>query len=275
MERFLNMDRRWIFLMVALLILLVLLRPLGIPIRPGPDVLKFYNMLESVPPGSTILLSFSYGPSAAPELHPMAKATIEHAFRRDLKIITMAIWPDGAPFAERFVQEIGDRMGKKYGEDYVILGFKSMPAATLLQMGQDISQAFPTDARQRPLSELPLMQKVRNFQDIALVVDFAAGETPEIWMVYAGSVYGQEIAAGVTAVMAANFYPFLQSGQMRAMLAGLKDAAEYFGMVTGSVGDLQGQMDAQSLVHGLIVLLVILGNIFYFLQQRRSRHAES
>jgi hypothetical protein len=48
-----------------------------------------------------------------------------------------------------------------------------------------------------------------------------------MWITYARPKYGLNVAVGVTAVMAADMYPYLQSGQLVGMLSGLKGAAEY------------------------------------------------
>jgi hypothetical protein len=54
---------------------------------------------------------------------------------------------------------------------------------------------------------------------------------PLFWLQYANALFDQEISVGTTAVSAADFYPFVSSGQFQGMLAGLKGAAEYEQMV--------------------------------------------
>ena len=63
------------------------------------------------------------------------------------------------------------------------------------------------------------------------------------------------------------FYPFIQSKQIKGFLGGLKGAAEYEKLVgepsLGTAG-----MDAQSIAHLIIILFIILSNIFVFLERR-------
>jgi hypothetical protein len=64
---------------------------------------------------------------------------------------------------------------------------------------------------------------------------------------------------GATAVMTTDYYPYLSSGQILGLIGGMKGAAEYE-RLNDFFGDARRGMDAQSLVHVVIVLLVIVGN---------------
>ncbi|MDD3733041.1 MAG: hypothetical protein PHU88_11775, partial [candidate division Zixibacteria bacterium] len=68
---------------------------------------------------------------------------------------------------------------------------------------------------------------------------------------------------GVTAVMAPKFYAFVSAGQMTGLLGGMKGAAEYEKLL-GRPARATSGMDAQSLLHLLIIALVIAGNVGYF-----------
>ena len=66
-----RVDRRWIFLIIGLSVLLPLFFPLGLPIRPTDTTQRVYDAFESLEPNSKVLLSCEYGPSTKPEIHPM------------------------------------------------------------------------------------------------------------------------------------------------------------------------------------------------------------
>jgi hypothetical protein len=271
-ERLAKIDRRWIFLCLLLAVAFPLFKPIGLPVGASQDAQNFYNAIENLPEGSVIMLSFSYGPTTLPENHPMAKAVIRHAFRRNLKIISFALWPDATTYSIDLVKSEADRMGKVYGLDYVTLGYMPGVYAVILQLGEDISKAFPEDANKKATSEIPLVRETGKLENVGLVVDFAAGATPDTWVAFGNARYGVKLSAGVTAVMAANFYPYLQTKQLQGMLAGLKGAAEYQKLVFGQNDEeMKRLMDAQSLGHLVIIFFVILGNIGYFMQKARSK----
>ena len=66
--------------------------------------------------------------------------------------------------------------------------------------------------------------------------------------------------AGVTAVSAPEYYPYLQTGQLQGLLGGMAGAAEYEALVKHPALAMRG-MDAQSLAHLFIAFLIILGNL--------------
>ena len=106
--------------------------------------------------------------------------------------------------------------------------------------------------------------------DIDLVVDLASGQTPTTWITLVGARYEQEIAAGVTAVMGVEYYPYLQSGQLVGLLGGLKGAADYETLIE-RVGKGTTRMTAQSFAHALIIVFVLIGNAAYVISRLRRR----
>ncbi|MDD2505864.1 MAG: hypothetical protein PHQ78_00905, partial [Candidatus Cloacimonetes bacterium] len=83
------------------------------------------------------------------------------------------------------------------------------------------------DAEGRKLENLPIMKGINNYSEMNLAIEFSGSSAGGMWITYARTKYGLNVAVGVTAVMAADEYPYLQSGQLIGMLAGLKGAAEY------------------------------------------------
>ncbi|MHA2620522.1 MAG: hypothetical protein V2G42_02150 [bacterium JZ-2024 1] len=271
-ERLASLDRRWLFLVLAVAILFPLFRPLHIPVGEGRLARKFYDRIEAIPSGSTILVCFTFGPSAYPELYPAASATIAHALRRGLRVITMALHPEAEPYFAEITERLSREMGKKYGEDYINLGFKPGAAFVILQMGEDIVKAYPNDALGRPTASYPLMAHIKNFNDLALVVDFGAGDSPEWWVAYGNARYGVELMVGATAVMVAQFYPYLQTGQITSLLGGIRGAAEYEKIVYGYNLPVTVKMsDSQSLAHFTIILFILFGNLGYFMTRQKQR----
>ena len=51
-----KVDRRWIFLMIALVVLIPLLYPISLPIRATATTQQVYDAIEKLPHGSKVLL---------------------------------------------------------------------------------------------------------------------------------------------------------------------------------------------------------------------------
>lgn len=265
-----NIDRRIIFTLIFAAVIWPLVQPMRLPIDVSPPVQSLYDAIEAVPPGSIVMLAGDYSADTMPELQPMVDTFTRHAFSRDLRVIVACLWPESPPLVERAMTPIAEEFGKEYGTDYVSLGYMAGGTVTLLGMGASIPNTFPSDYSGTPVREIPLMREVQNFDDIALVMEVSAG-TPGTreWVQQVHSRFRVTLVSGVTAVSAPNFYPYVQSGQLVGLLGGLKGAAEYETLV-GVPGNATSGMDAQSVVHTLIVLFILLGNLAYFLSRRGS-----
>ena len=113
------------------------------------------------------------------------------------------------------------------GVDYCNFGYKPQAFAMVIGMGDNIANTMNTDAEGRKLENLPIMKGINNYNEMNLAVEFSGSSAGGLWITYARAKFGLNVAVGVTAVMAADMYPYLQSGQLIGMLSGLKGAAEY------------------------------------------------
>ena len=84
------------------------------------------------------------------------------------------------------------------------------------------------------------------------------------------TTFGKPMSSGVTSIQVNEVMPYVQSGQMVGVLAGMPGAAEYESLI-GQKGSATSGMDAQSVAHLVIVLFIVLGNISYFIDRKRSR----
>ncbi|MDH4152279.1 MAG: hypothetical protein OEV01_00690 [Nitrospira sp.] len=270
-EKMLKIDRRIIFLMIGLCTLLPLLYPVGLPIKISAEVRGVYDHIESLPEGSVFFLSIDFDPASKPELYPQAIALLRHAFRKNLRVITLTLWVSGTGMADQIVTNVANEMGKEYGEDYAFLGWSPGGQAVIINMGQDLYSAFPSDYSGKPTKSLPVLEGVRNLKDVTYMVSLGAGRPGvEEWYVFGKDKYKFEMGGGCTGVMAPGLYPLLRSGQINGLIGGLRGAAEYESLI-GQKGKAVAGMDAQSATHVAIIVLVIMCNLVYFSQRRTSR----
>jgi len=274
LDNFLNADRRIIYLIIGVVVIVPFFIPMSLPIYVTQTVQNVYDRIESLPEGSVVIICFSFGPSTVPELLPMAKAVIRQCFTKKLKVIGITLHSEGATIADNTLRTIADEFGYKEHEDYVYLGFKVQPVAVILGIGEDISIPFPTDYTGTPISQIPMMKDIRNYKDIKLVADFGSSGSPEWWVMYAGAKYHEPIAVGVTGVMVSGLYPYLNTGQLVGLIGGLKGAAEYEKLVAKEDKATLG-MKVQSIVHLMIILMVVFGNVVYLLSIRQKKKVQA
>ncbi len=265
-----QMDRRWVYLMVGIAVFIPFLIPTSFPISITPEAQKLYDAVEALPDSSNVMLVFDYYPSTIAECEPMTIAALHHFFRKDCKVVTLSNIPLGGPsMAESVTRSIAPLYNKVYGIDFVNLGYKANYVAVLSGMGTSIEGIFPTDNSGTPLSELPLMHNVKNYDDVAFIYEVADNATADYWVSIVNAQYGTPMGCGTTAVSAPKYYAFVDAGQFVGLLGGMKGAAEYEILVGKPANAVQG-MSAQSLVHLLIIILVIIGNVGFFFGRKKS-----
>jgi len=270
-EKFLRIDRRIIFAIITIAVIVSLILRFELPIPASEPVQGVYEKIEALPEGSHVMIAFDYDPSSKEELQPMAIAFLHHCFSKNLKVIGMTHYTGAPGLAEQAMTSVANQYNKKYGEDYAFLGYKPGGASLIINMGENLYTAFPKDFYGNDTTLLLALQGVDSLREINFLFDLAAGTTIETWIVYGKEKYKFELGAGCTAVMGPDMYPFLQSKQLGGLLGGLKGAAEYEALVKKKANAVSG-MRPQSVVHVIIILFVIFGNVIFF-TTRRTRHA--
>ena len=267
-----QVDRRWIFLVLAIVVFIPILIPIGMPIRATVTTKVVFDAIENLPPNSKVLVSIEYSPSTKPENHPMAISVLRHLFKNDHKVFVTCLWPDGQFMAQDALKQVADEeFGKVYGKDYVFLGFRPGTAAVVKGIVSNIRKLYTVDVYQTKIDEIPLMEGVNKFSDFAFLFSASAGYPGTIeWVQYAADPTGIPMSSGVTSIQVNEVMPYVQSGQIIGVLAGMPGAAEYEALL-GQKGSATSGMDAQSIAHLVIVLFIILGNAAFFIERQRSR----
>lgn len=272
-----KIPRQVIYVVIAVAVMIPLLKPIGLPIRIMPKSQRLFAAIDSLGPQSNpILISIDFDPQSMPELYPMLVAVLRHCFARDIKVIIMTLWPQGPGLAEIALAQIPKEFNKEYGRDFAFLGYKFGVTAILLGMGDNIKGVFPVDYHGTRLDSIEITADLQNYDDLSLVITLSAGDPGwRAWLLFAQARYNARVGIGVTAVSAADVYPYVETDQVVGLLAGMKGASEYeilvheHGYSEGKRTAAQG-MDAQSLGHLVIMVFIIIGNIGYFVIRRKK-----
>jgi len=267
-----NVDRRWIFLIIAIVVMYPLFKPLGLPIRPTESSQEVFNVIDALPEDSKVLLSCDYGPSTKPEIHPMAVGVMRHVLNKGHQLYVTCLWPDGVFMAREGLEQVAEKEhGLTYGEDYVLLGFRPGNEAVIKGIVSDIRKMYTIDSRSNPIGNIPMMEKIKNIYDFDFLFSASAGFPGTIeWVQLAADPTGIPMSTGVTSVQVNEVMPYVDSGQIIGILAGMPGAAEYEALI-GKPDIGTSGMDAQSIAHIVIVLFIIFGNIAFYLERQRSK----
>ncbi len=269
-DHLLSIDRRILYGLMFLAVLIPSLIPIGLPIRITPEVQNVYNRIDALPAGSIVMFPLEYDPSTAAELEPMAIAMLRHAFSKNLRVLGLCLSPTGVTLVEGEIARVAREYHKEYGKDYVYLGYQAYPGIVIMTMGENFRTPFPLDYYGTPLDDIPMMRGVKNYDNVALVFTVNATSGIDYWIIYGQGRYKFQLGLGSAAVMATNYYQYVQSGQLFGIISGLRGAAEYEILIKQGTVARKG-MDVQSIAHALIILFIIMGNITYVIERRRRR----
>jgi len=213
----------------------------------------------------------------------MANAFALHAASKKLRIYFLALWPVGQQMIDDVIARVisADFPEMVYGEDYVNLGYKAGNEGVIKVIVTDIRQLYTTDAYGTGIDQIPMMEGVRNLQDIDLIANVSAGYpgTKE-WIQYAVTPYPDDIrmVAGCTGVQAPLLYPYIPD-QLPGLLGAIKGASEYEKLVVDAYGgeepdakyfEGRRRMGPQLVAHLLMIALIILGNVIFFADRKRE-----
>lgn len=270
-ESFSNIDRRYIYIAIALCIIIPFLTRKIFPVKVSPPVQSAYEAVDKLPAGSVVMISIDYEAGSQPELQPMLIAILHHLFKKDLKVIMICHWPLGFPLGQDALFSIAKQYKKSYGVDFVNLGYRPGVSSVMLGIGREIRTFFQSDYAGVSVDSLPLMRSVHNYRDVSILIGLEAGATGDFWVRIANAQFGEKIILGCTAVSAPDAYPYLQAKQIEGLIGGLKGAAEYETLMNYK-GDAITGMTAQSVAHIAIIVFILLGNIGYFMITRKQNN---
>ena len=282
-------DRRWIFLVMALAIVIPLYAPIGLPIKPSPMTKAAFNVVEALKEGDVVFISLDLEPASTPELEPYFRALMLQLKRKRVRMVFGTLWYTAPPLAERWLREMVDVPIAPAGTagydgppdrayvrnvDYVYLGFREGQINTMLGMATDLRRVF--DGRTEdglPLDRVPWFASLRSIADMKLLVSVSAiAPGAKEWVQFVQGRYKLRMISATTAVSTTDLAPYYQSGQLLGLVAGLSGAAEYEVLV-GKPGTGVAGADVLNVGHGVVILAIVLGNVLFFLERRRRRAA--
>jgi hypothetical protein len=280
LARLAQLDRRWTFLLMGLAVALPILFGARFPEKPSPMVQDVFASIDNLPDGSRILMAFDYDPASQGELHPMAAAFTRHAALKRHKLYFLSLWPPGTAMVQANIDLLNREFPDyQYGRDYVNFGYRAGYEGPIKLMTTDLRKAISTDVYGTSLNRIEMARDIQNIQQMHLIVNVSAGYPgAKEWVQYAATPYAIPMVAGTTGVQVPLLMPYVPH-QMSGMLGAIKGAAEYEQLMIEHYPQLKEnertqealrRMGPQLVAHLVLILLIIAGNVLYFLQRRQA-----
>lgn len=282
-----HFDRRWIFLVMSLAVVVPLFFPIGLPALPDPMTKAAYNAVEALPEGSRVFVSLDLDPASTPEIEPFYRAVILHLKRKNAKLVFATTWYQAPPLVERYMREtietalappgtagydgLPDRAYQK-NVDYVNLGFRDGKGAIIQQFGANLRDAFDGRANDgTPLDDIRMLDGIKQLKDFDLIVLVSAGfPGAKEYVQFLGGRYKLRMIAACTAVSTTDLSPYFQTGQLVGLVGGMAGAAGYEHLV-GKLGSGTSGADVLNVGNLVVILAIVFGNVVYFMGRGLGR----
>lgn len=290
-ERLQHFDRRWIFLVMALAVVIPLFYPFGLPAKPDRMTKAAFNAVEALPDGARVFVSIDVDPASTPEIEPFYRAVILHLKRKHAKLVIATTWYQAPPLVERYVRETietaiappgtpgysgaPDRAYVK-NVDYVNLGFRDGKGAIIQAFGSNLRLAFDNRTDDgTPLDSIPMMQGLQQLKDFDLIVLVSAG-FPGIkeYVQFVGTRHKLKMIGACTAVSITDYAPYFQTGQLVGLVGGMAGSAGYETLV-GKPGAGTAGADVLNAGNLVVIAAILFGNVVYFLGRRHRRRSRA
>lgn len=289
-----NLDRRIIFLLIGLAVLIPLINPnlIDLPLGEDRNTRVVYDSISDLNTNDKVLISFAYGASTKPEVHPMAVGLLNHLFSKGVKVYIVSLWPESPIMAEQAISSVrnSNLFSIEDGIDYVMFDYKVGGFVVIKGIADNFRDIYQQDKNGKSINDLPIMEGIYDVTDFDFVFDFSAGVPGNAeWVQYACDPKNVPLSSGCTSIMVTDAIPYVESGQLKGILAGMPGAAEYEKMVydfmvneqinnnsfinpQGNIvkGKAYARMSAQSVAHLLMVLFIVIGNIAYYYSRKES-----
>ena len=107
-DRIMNLDRRWVYLAVGLVVTITAIWSFPVPLYVTPEVRSVYDFMESLTPGEILMIGVDYDPAALAELHHMSYAITRQCFAKDVKMVFCCLHQNGPGMVEQVIAQVAE-----------------------------------------------------------------------------------------------------------------------------------------------------------------------
>ena len=255
-----KLDKRYLYLVVWLFVILSNIVYLPFPVLPSPPTKAGIDYLNSIPEGGVVIYSCAFRISSWWSDKPATMLVLNNCFKNNLKVILVSFEPDGPTMLDEAVNEILEQWSdKKYGEDIIHFGFFPGFEAAMAAFAGDISSLTTTDYYGDIWKDMPIMEGIEGGKDCQLIVDKTWWIADYIARQF-GATYGVPHVYWAGASYGIRALPYYSSGLVKGILFGFYGLAEY-----ETAMDMPGigvkYLNTVNWGFLYIVLLIILGNL--------------
>jgi len=256
---------------VLLLCLLVpRIFPFTLPLNVSQATRDMFKLVDQLPAGSVVLYDQG-GNLDTWSLHGDGLiAVITHVLQRNLKLVIVEAGSSQGPIiAEMALNRLPPTLlgSKKYGVDYIHLGFLPGEEAAVSTLAMKFKDAYVKDAYGTAVSNLPLWGEIKDSTSFALVVQQPWSQQYTFYMRHWAQSLKRPLVIVTDTSLIPNIQPFYASGQIAGFIGGVRGGAEYEALLARPAG-ASGELGSLSLGVAVVLTCIVVSNVLRARKQR-------
>jgi hypothetical protein len=268
-------DKRWIYVILFILVLYPLMRPIGMPITVSELTRDYYDQINSLKEGDIVFDSWNMEFSGYMELKPGVLATHRLFIEKGVKLCIAFGHFEGVAIPDVVFSELRSVMQEyDYREldDYIILGYILPNEAAVAALAQDFHGVVRQDWGGNPI-EGTFLDQITNAGDFAMINDYTTGLATTFEVRHMVLTYGTPMVVNCIGVSIPGALANLDAGLYTGLLASTRGGAELEYLI-GAPGPGLKSMDAFTFGHYMLIIFIIIGNIGHYGWARRTRYRD-
>lgn len=255
-----------------------------LPLTPWKETRTVFDITDACPRNKVVAICSNWTGGSQGENWPQYEAIVSHCMVKGIKFIVFSL--DSDPTAPQFAETVNVQEAKKYdrhyGVDWVNLGLARGAPLTMGSIGRNLKGVFTRDQHGYATNntvKLPILQGINTTHDFQIIwcVDYQPDNN---WMVWLDPTGRTPVSFASAGIVTTSWYPFISSGQMKGMMAGLRGAAEYEDLIKAKYGSRYKDAGARgngllvplAFGHLVILVFILVGNLGTIAKRRLARN---
>jgi hypothetical protein len=268
-------DKRWIYVLLFILVLIPLIRPIGMPVAVSARTKEYYDKVNALKEGDIVLDSWDMEYSGFMELKPGVLASHRILIEKGVKLCITLNHPEALAIPDEVfgpLKSVMERYDYTYGDDYIILGYVFPNEAAVAAMATDFHGAVSVDWKGESI-EGTFLDAIEDGGDFAMISSYTTGIVSTAVVRHFGQTFGTPIVRNSIGIMISAQTAYLDAGLIDALLGSTRGGAELEYLI-GAPGPGLKSMDAFTLGHYMLIAFIIIGNIGHYGWTKIAKYRE-
>lgn len=255
------LDEKKLGVVMIVLCLTPMFVPIAIPMSISPQTKDFYNEILKRPKGDVVVIAYDLALPAPRASSTYNVAILDFLCKQGLRIIMISFGTQSAQAWNAYMTYVqpDKKYGYVYGRDWVILPYLAGEETAMAAIAANL-RIFTKDNFGNTIADLPIMQGINTMNDITLAIVTAGTFTIMDAIVRQWPTSNPNVRL-ITYYTHATVAPYYGK-QVFGDLDWYRGYAE-FEYLTGFQGEELVTLTARNLLVGAVLVIVIVGNIFY------------